>query len=387
MKHISKMRIAFVSIRDPEDIRVFSGGPFHILNELRRQGVEVEVIGPLNRWFKYLYAPLYFVEKLRHKNIQIDRHPLALRSYARQIERRLAEGNFDAAISVSSIPVSYLSPGIPVLFWVDSVFQGMKDYYGGSFSHLPPKEIEIGNRQEQAAINRASYAIYKSEWAASHARHCYKARDGAVQVLPNGANIPVKHGIDQVVEWIGMRSSRPCVLLFVGVEWERKGGMIAWDATRILNERGIPTTLRVVGCEAPAAPFVEQYGRINKSSAEGQAKFKSLYETSTFFILPTRAEAAGIVFSEASAYGLPILATKTGGVEYYVSQQENGFCLPLDATASQFADLIQSTLKDAGLYQRLSLGGYSRFQSLLNWKTSVNGLLWLTESAIEADSR
>jgi glycosyltransferase involved in cell wall biosynthesis len=387
MKHISKMRIAFVSIRDPEDIRVFSGGPFHILNELRRQGVEVEVIGPLNRWFKYLYAPLYFVEKLRHKNIQIDRHPLALRSYARQIERRLAEGNFDAAISVSSIPVSYLSPGIPVLFWVDSVFQGMKDYYGGAFSHLPPREIEIGNRQEQAAINRASYAIYKSEWAASHARHSYKTRDGAVQVLPNGANIPVKHGIDQVVEWIGMRSSRPCVLLFVGVEWERKGGMIAWDATRILNERGIPTTLRVVGCEAPAAPFVEQYGRINKSSAEGQAKFKSLYETSTFFILPTRAEAAGIVFSEASAYGLPILATKTGGVEYYVSQQENGFCLPLDATAGQFADLIQSTLKDAGLYRRLSLGGYSRFQSLLNWKTSVNGLLWLTESAIEADSR
>lgn len=31
-------------------------------------------------------------------------------------------------------------------------------------------------------------------------------------------------------------------------------------------------------------------------------------------LLPTRAECAGIVFNEASAYGVPILLTDTGGV-------------------------------------------------------------------------
>jgi glycosyltransferase involved in cell wall biosynthesis len=132
---------------------------------------------------------------------------------------------------------------------------------------------------------------------------------------------------------------------------------------------------------------VENYGRIGKWSAEGNAKLRSLYETSTFFILPTRAEAAGIVFSEASAFGLPILATKTGGVEDYVSHDENGFCLPLEATPDHFADLIQSTLGNADTYRRLSLGGYSRFRSFLNWETSVSGLLQLTEAAIRANER
>jgi glycosyltransferase involved in cell wall biosynthesis len=381
------MRIAFVSIRDPEDVQALSGGPFHILNGIRRQGVEVEVIGPLSRWFRCLYAPLYLAKKARHRNILYERHPFALRSFARQIERRIAGRNFDAVISVSSVPISHLGLGIPVLFWVDSVFEGMRDYYGGAFSGLSPNEIEIGNKQEQAAIDRASYAIYKSEWAARQAKQFYRTREGAIRILANGANLPIEHGIDQVVEWIGLRRSRPCVLLFVGVEWKRKGGMIAWHAARILNERGIPVTLRVVGCDAPEAPFVENYGRIGKWSAEGNAKLRSLYETSTFFILPTRAEAAGIVFSEASAFGLPILATKTGGVEDYVSHDENGFCLPLEATPDHFADLIQSTLGNADTYRRLSLGGYSRFRSFLNWETSVSGLLQLTEAAIRANER
>jgi glycosyltransferase involved in cell wall biosynthesis len=246
--------------------------------------------------------------------------------------------------------------------------------------------MEIGNRQEQAAFDRSTYAIYKSKWAAGQARKFYRTREGSIRILANGANVPVEHGMEQVVEWVALRSSRPCILLFVGVEWERKGGMIAWHTARLLNERGIPATLRVVGCEAPAAAFVEQYGRINKSSDEGVEKLKSLFETSTFFILPTRAEAAGIVFSEASAYGLPILATKTGGVEHYVSHEENGYCLPLEASPVQFADLIQGALKNTDIYKRLSLGAYSRYRSLLNWETSVTELIRLAEAAIRAPS-
>ncbi len=43
------------------------------------------------------------------------------------------------------------------------------------------------------------------------------------------------------------RPDERCRLLFVGVDWYRKGGDRAVEAARILNEGGLPTELHVVG--------------------------------------------------------------------------------------------------------------------------------------------
>ena len=44
----------------------------------------------------------------------------------------------------------------------------------------------------------------------------------------------------------------------------------------------------------------------------------------TFFLMPTRAEAQGIVFNESAAYGLPVVSTDVGGVSTVV-QSRLGF--------------------------------------------------------------
>jgi len=380
------MRLAIVSVQDPDDIKVWSGIPSCILSEIRRQGVEVEIIGPLSRWFKWLYAPLVYFMRFRNKSVQIDRHPIALSSFARQITRRMAGKKFDAVLSFSSIPISSLPTGIPVLFWTDAVLQGMADYYAGKFANMSAGELSTGNRQEQAGLNRAAYALYSSEWAVEQAQRFYETRRGAVQALSFGANLPIEHGLEQVTAWIDARSKTPpCTLLFIGVEWERKGGPLAWEVARILNEKGIPTTLRVVGCAAPEAPFVENYGFISKSTEAGRRRLTALYESATFFFLPTRAEAAGIVFCEASAFGLPSLASQTGGVQDYVLHEETGFCLPLDAPAAEYVACITRSLTENDMYRRLSLNAYSRYRTLMNWESSVRRLRRLVEAAMETD--
>ena len=170
------MRIAFVALDDAEDVTSWSGTPHHVLQEIRRHGMDVEVISPLKRPFKYCYAPQKIVAKLSGKSIQINRHPLALRSFAGQIERGLKGKKFDAVIAMSSVPISRLHAGIPVLYWTDAVIEGVSGYYGGPFANLSKREMRIAHDQEQAALDRASFAIYSSDWAAQTVKSSYNLR-------------------------------------------------------------------------------------------------------------------------------------------------------------------------------------------------------------------
>ena len=375
------MRIAFVDIEDPENVTTWSGIPYFILRELRRRGVDVEVIAPLKRPFKYLFTPHKVISKVTRRSIQINRHPIALRAFAAQIERRIRGKKFDAIFSTSSIPISYLKHGTPVLFWTDAVTEAMEDYYAGSFSNMSPRELRFAHNQEQTAIDRASFAVYASSWAANAVNKSYKTSKGKVQVIEFGANLPIEHDLNDIVAFNKRRLESQCVLLFIGVDWERKGGACAFEAAKLLNEQGIKTVLRVVGSKGPDSPFVENFGFINKSTSEGQSQITKLLATSTFFILPTRAEAAGIVFCEAAAFGLPALATRTGGVQSYVIDSVTGYCLPVEADGRAYADRIAASQGSAETYCRLSTGAYERYKQTLNWQAGVSSLLDLVERA------
>lgn len=365
------MNIAFVCIEDANDPHSWSGIPYRILNTMRDLGHKVHVISPLRRKFKYLYA----VSKYIWSDLQIDREPVALASYARQISRALRTIDADLVFSTSSIPVAYLECKQPIIWWSDAIYCGMVGYYAAFSSRSQARAYD----QERSAIERAANVIYASEWAANIARSQYPQASSKIKVLPFGSNLPAPLVLP------GARDPKPPYkLLFLGVDWERKGGPIALGATKILNERGLPTVLRVVGCDPPPADrdsrYIECYGFISKRTAEGIARIQELLNSSDFLFLPTRAEAAGIVFCEASAHGLPIVATGTGGVGTYVRDGVNGMLLPSDAGAEAYAALIEGILRDGSLYSRLSRGARDEYENRLNWTASVEQLLQLPVS-------
>lgn len=371
---MAAMRVAFVSIENPEDPQAWSGIPYFVLRALRAAGLDVEVIAPLDQRAKYLLAADKLIGCIRHQAVQLDRHPLLLRSYARQIEARLRGRGFDVVFSTSSIPISALAPGLPVVFWTDAVFEALSGYYHGSFSHFSSHEAQIAHRQEQAALDRASFAVYSSHWAAAAAMSNYRAPQEKLQVLRFGANLPVTNDREEIDRLIATRMQGECKLLFIGVEWKRKGGPIAMEATRILRERGLPASLTVVGCQAPEAGYVRNLGFISKRTPDGQRQIGELLRESDIFLFPTRAEASAIVFCEASGFGLPIITTATGGTEDYVKSGATGYCLPPTATAEAYADRIQAIFEDPVVYRRLAWGAYEEFCGGLNWDAGASRL-------------
>jgi glycosyltransferase involved in cell wall biosynthesis len=114
-------------------------------------------------------------------------------------------------------------------------------------------------------------------------------------------------------------------------------------------------------------------------------KFIELYESADFLILPTQAEAAGIVFSEASSFGLPSITYATGGVPDYIRDHVNGICLEPGSTADQFALEIKNLLENPSEYESYASAGFREYRERLNWATSVRRLVELCADCIRAE--
>jgi glycosyltransferase involved in cell wall biosynthesis len=262
----------------------------------------------------------------------------------------------------------------------------MYDYYGKAFANMTDGAVARGKWQEETALRNCSFAAYASTWALEGASRLTDRKK--LRILPFGSSLPVNHSADDVARQASAkRSTRKnrCELLFVGVNWERKGGDVAVETAKLLNEAGIQARLRVVGSqpEEKMPPFVEVLGFINKASESGQKQLVEIYRNADFFILPTKAEAAGIVFSEASSYGLPSLTYATGGVTDYVRNGVNGVCLEPGAPAARFAEKIGSMLKNPAEYEAYALRAFQEYKDRLNWGTSVSQLISLCAQCIQ----
>jgi glycosyltransferase involved in cell wall biosynthesis len=370
------VKIAFVSIHDPTDPQTWSGIPTAILTHLVRAGADVEVIGPLSRKARYLFLPMWAACKITKKGYQVDREPLLIASYAREIERRMRGRRFDAIFSPETIAIGGINRPEPITYWSDAVWEIMANYY---YCNVRSTLHAKARLHEQRAMDKAAHAVYASDWAAAGVLRNYRIDSSKLAVIPFGANLEIKHDRTHIESAISTRRGTSCVLLFLGVEWQRKGGSLAVETTRLLNRQGLKTQLIVAGCSVPGEKpeFVTELGFISKRTREGQTRLAELLTNSHFLILPTRAECSAVVLSEAGAFGLPIITTDTGGISTYVRQGVNGVRIPLSASAESYAEHIYRLFHDRAAYEAMALSGWEEYKERLNWKSSVMTLLSL----------
>lgn len=361
-------RVAYVTTLDSTDINNWSGILVYLHDALASVFPEVVRIGPL----KSTREPIGVARRLASWTKKMD-HPLWLtqasaKGMARQVEERLAEIKPDAVFSVWHQPVAYLRTEAPVFMFQDSPFEIIQPLYDG-MAHFTPAIMNEVKLVERMAAKRCAGIIETSEWAAREARKLWRLPDEKVAAIPFGANIQTSVNLENVDQVLDSRATDQVNLLFLGKDWERKGGDLAVETAKVLNQRGIKTTLRIVGCETPGAvpDFVEVVGFIDKKTPEGREKLENLLKTSHALILPTKAEAFGIVYLEAAAYAMPSLAPDVMGVGSAVLDGKTGRLLPTNATAEQYADVVMGWHKDQAAYRELSKSALRTYEEEFTW--------------------
>ncbi len=231
---------------------------------------------------------------------------------------------------------------------------------------------------EQSALNKCELVVLASEWAAQTAIDIYGINPSKVKVVPWGANVTCNRTIDDINNAIKARSTTSCKLLFIGVEWLRKGGDVALEIAKGLNRMGLKTQLQVVGCQPKINEselnFVSIKGFIDKSTSEGLNEFNRLMAESHFLILPTLADCSPHVLIEANSFGVPCLTTNTGGIPTIIKNDFNGKTFAVDANIADYCSYIVSKLENYSDYERLAVSSFNEYQDRLNWNISAQAV-------------
>jgi len=370
------MNIAYITTYDARSLKgknEWSGTGYYIAKSLQEKKVDINFIGPLNdpihnRLERKLKRTYYSI--IHQKNYQKDPDSGTLKSYAAEILRKLSGKKDEVVFSATVNPIAYLDCDQPIAFWADATFSGIAEFYP-LYSNLHQNVVKDWHCMEKLALKKASLAIYSSDWAANSAIHDYGVNPDKVKVVPFGANIDYAPSYDSIKEIIKARPSDLCRLLFLGVDWVRKGGSKAYEVAKMLNDRGLPTELIVVGCqpeiEEPLPEFVKPLGFISKASDEGKQRIRELIAESHFLILPSLADCTPIVLSEANSLGTPCLSTSVGGIPTIIKSNVNGNLFQLNADIAEYCDYIDNLFTNYVDYKNLALSAFGEYQSRLNW--------------------
>jgi glycosyltransferase involved in cell wall biosynthesis len=226
--------------------------------------------------------------------------------------------NCDFTLQTQSLFDARIS-GIPNFLYTDHTYLANRRYNPPRLT-WPVSPSWLG--MEQALYKKARVCFSTSRFAADSIVEDYGVARESVEVVYSGCNTELPASV--------FRPERlPRRILFVGVEWERKGGPVLLEAFDEVRKRFPDATLDIVGC----SPAVSSGGVIVHGRVE-RVLIPSFLQKADIFCLPSLAEPSAVALVEASAFALPVVATNVGGTPERLIDGETGILIaPNDVSA------------------------------------------------------
>ncbi len=176
-----------------------------------------------------------------------------------------------------------------------------------------------------------------------------------ITVVPPGVNV---HTFACPDRRAAGRANRPMNVLFVGADYERKGGDLV-TALALRPEFKDVTFHLVSRSHRGAIPDnVRLYTNLSTNTTE----LVNLYADADVFMLPTRQDAHSVATIEAMAMGLPVITTPTGGIIDIVDEGVTGYFVPRD-DLDALVDRLRKLRDDPELRLRLGAAGRRRAEA------------------------
>ena len=115
-------------------------------------------------------------------------------------------------------------------------------------------------------------------------------------------------------------------------------------------------------------------GRVEIQPAVNLHSVPDLMRGLDILVNPSRSESFGVVMLEASASGVPVVATKVGGTAETVIDGETGLVVPVGDT-SALAAALDALAADASLRTRLGTAGRRFVETTYEWRDCVEAMV------------
>ncbi len=361
--------------RDPFDRRSFSGISYYFFKECERQGLLLGALGcELEGWRKWLYLTLSYH---RQKNLWRMRYYLSTR-YRNQLTQILS----------SKLP---RNQRIGTLLQIGAMFDGsqllqqgayLTSYHDGNIgmrlrSPYAARGFDEHRAQqalayEQSVAKRMDRVFVMGDYLAESFEHDIGVEKRRIVNISHGANL------DEIPLPDPGKNYAAAEVLFVAVEFDRKGGRTLLPAFQRARKRVPDAILHVVGVRTPPPgdlPMdgVKWHGFLKKEVPEEAAILESLFRRCTVFVLPSLYEPFGISVSEAMLYGIPPIITGDWGVAEKVVPGVSGLHVKPGDEDSLTAALTE-LLSDPGKTESFGLAARQRGLERFTWPSVVSRL-------------
>ena len=236
-----------------------------------------------------------------------------------------------------------------------------------------PSVLAESWNNEQEFYPKVDLIFTMSEWLRQSMIHDFGADPANVFAVGAGPNL------SYAPQLLGTPAPAPKsdkkAILFVGVDFEGKGGPTLIEAFRQVRKEIPDAQLKIVGCNpAIAESGVEVVGVLSKNDPAQEARLRSLYEEASLFALPTRFDCFGIAFVEAMYHRLPCLGSHICAIPEIIRDGETGFTLPPLAPA-EWAHRMKLLLSERGLAQKMGDRAFEHAASRYSWNIVADRML------------
>lgn len=357
------MKVLYAAWRyDPRDIDQASGVDFQVYQVLLKNGCDVKIVSPI-------FSPPFLLERVVRKILKVVKKKYIKYDWSlawkasRKLNSFAKVENADVIFTLFPPSLVFYSGKTPVVYGVDTTFRGWQKEIGD----LDSWAFKISVLQERIALKKCSRIITYSDWSKDDLVNFYGVPEDKIDIIVMPSSLP-----DSVIpSYIDIQNDRklelPLHLLLVGRNFTGKGVEIAIETVALLNSHNIPAELVVCGTSGLPSPYTRFVGPYKKGDPKELIEYAAWYQWAHLLIHPSLFEGAGIVPSEAAAFGVPTVTNAVGALPTTVKNGVSGIVLPKKSPAETYFEAIKSLLENPEKYYELCASSRKRYEQELNW--------------------
>jgi starch synthase len=342
----------------------FSGADNAVLEGLRSRGHLAGVVNAsLPRWVA-LYQLLRTIRPSRRAwgsawRLALVKSPRALKARMRALDRSLRSSPvpYDVVLHMGGLcaPFQGVYPK-PVALFCDYTTKLAEINYQPWFG-LKPNQAKEWYALETELYQSSALLLTASENTKRSLVQHFGVDPARVTVVAEGVDRIHQHDDKTYTEE---------TVLFVGIDFPRKGGPTLLRAFEMVRRRRPGAKLWIVGPD----PGETQDG-VTWLRRANRDQLNTLFAQATVFVLPSVCEPFGLAMIEAMSHGLPVVGTTIDAMGEIVEDGESGFLVPV-GDAETLAERLVRLLADSSLARQMGRRGQARVSAQFLWRQVVD---------------